>query len=147
MCISVFSTAHPEYPFIIISNRDEFITRPTKRADWWDSPNEHVLAGRDLKRVEKGTWLGITKQGRFAVLTNFREEGVDENGAKSRGGMINTFLTVPPETEETDDHFVQRLLNEVGIHDVGGFTLLFGELRAPRSSNYPMSDQTSQGAT
>ncbi|SMQ47713.1 unnamed protein product [Zymoseptoria tritici ST99CH_3D7] len=134
MCISVFSTAHPEYPFIIISNRDEFITRPTKRADWWDSPNGHVLAGRDLKRVEKGTWLGITRQGRFAVLTNFREEGVDENGAKSRGGMINSYLTVPPGSEETDDEFVQRLLNDVGIHDVGGFTLLFGELRAPRSA-------------
>ncbi|KJX94040.1 hypothetical protein TI39_contig4223g00007 [Zymoseptoria brevis] len=66
--------------------------------------------------------------------TKLFEEGVDENGAKSRGGMINSYLTVPPESEETDDEFVQRLLNDVGIHDVGGFTLLFGELRAPKSA-------------
>lgn len=44
--------------------------RPTKEAHFWDDAPE-ILAGRDLKGG--GTWLGITKTGRFALLTNFRE--------------------------------------------------------------------------
>lgn len=131
MCISVLSTAHPEYPFVLISNRDEFINRPTLRANWWDSPNSHVLGGRDTKREERGTWLGITRQGRIAILTNFREKGdTHVDMEKSRGGMPNAFLTVPPETGVSDEDFVQSLL-EYGIHDVGGFTMLFGQLQAP----------------
>lgn len=134
MCISVLSTAHPQYAFILISNRDEFVHRPTFRADWWDPPNLQVLAGRDLQRQERGTWLGITKQGRIAILTNYREEGVNENGEKSRGAMVNSYLAVPPDADESEDEFVQRLLNDVGIHDVGGFTLLFGKLAIPNNS-------------
>ncbi|KAF2165840.1 hypothetical protein M409DRAFT_67160 [Zasmidium cellare ATCC 36951] len=131
MCISVFSTAHPEYPFILISNRDEFINRPTLRADWWDTPNDHVLGGRDTKRKERGTWLAMTKQGRITILTNFREKGdTHVDMSKSRGGMPNAFLTVAPESEESDEEFVQRLLS-YGIHDVGGFTMIFGKLQSP----------------
>lgn len=144
MCISVLSTAHPEYPFILISNRDEFISRPTLRANWWDPPNSHVLGGRDTKRQERGTWLGITKQGRIAILTNFREKGdthIDMD--KSRGGMPNAFLTVPPEAEVSDEDFVQRLL-EYGIRDVGGFTMLFGQLRAPTSYQNGHANGTSK---
>lgn len=133
MCISVLSTAHPDYAFVLISNRDEFVHRPTLRADWWDAPNQQVLAGRDLQREERGTWLGITKQGRIAILTNFREEGVNENGQKSRGAMVNSYLTVPPNIEESEDEFAQRLLNDVGIHDVGGFTLIFGKLQPSKT--------------
>lgn len=133
MCISVLSTAHPQYAFILISNRDEFVHRPTLRADWWEPPNQQVLGGRDLQREERGTWLGITKQGRIAILTNFREEGVNENGQKSRGAMVNSYLTVPPDVDETEDEFAQRLINDVGIHDVGGFTLLFGKLQGPKT--------------
>jgi uncharacterized protein with NRDE domain len=135
MCISVLSTAHPHYAFVLISNRDEFVHRPTLRADWWDPPNQQVLGGRDLQRQERGTWLGITKQGRIAILTNYREEGVNENGQKSRGAMVNSYLTVPPNFDESEDAFVQRLLNDVGINDVGGFTLLFGKLGGPKASN------------
>lgn len=132
MCISVLSTSHPAYPFILISNRDEFIARPTLRADWWESPNEHVLGGRDLQREERGTWLGITKQGRVAILTNFREEGDTKiNMDKSRGAIVNSYLTVPPDSDETEEAFVQRLMRDVGIQDVGGFTMVFGKLRAP----------------
>lgn len=128
MCISILSTAHPDYPFILISNRDEVISRPTLRADWWDPPNEHILGGRDLLRAERGTWLGITRQGRFAVLTNFRDPGVEVARDKSRGGIVNSFLQVPPDVQESDEEFAHRLI-ATGIHDVGGFTLLFGQLR------------------
>lgn len=138
MCISVLSTAHPDYPFILISNRDEFLSRPTLRADWWDSPNSHVLGGRDLQRQERGTWLGITKQGRIAILTNFREEGDTEiNQAKSRGAITNSYLTIPPNSGETEEEVAERLMKD-GIHDMGGFTMLYGKLRAPSDNDKHM---------
>lgn len=132
MCISVLSTAHPDYPFVLISNRDEFINRPTLNANWWDPPHEQVLGGRDTQRKERGTWLGITKQGRIAILTNFREEGIEVNKDKSRGAITNSYLCVDPESNETEEEYVKRLLDDVGIHDVGGFTLIFGKLRKPK---------------
>lgn len=136
MCISILSTSHPDYPFILLSNRDEFIARPTARANWWDPPNQQVLGGRDLQRIERGTWLGITKQGRIAILTNYREEGdFSIDMSKSRGAIPNGYLCVPPGSEESDEEFVKRLMDEVGIHNVGGFTMLFGKLRAPSGSS------------
>lgn len=139
MCIVLLSTAHPAYPFILISNRDEFISRPTATANWWDSPHQHVLGGRDLERKERGTWLGITKQGRIAALTNFREEGAEKVKDKSRGGIINAFLTSPPTQRETPQEFAGRLIHDVGVNDVGGFSMLFGELRpaSPKTGTFP----------
>ena len=132
MCILLLSIAHPLYPLILLSNRDEFLNRATANADWWDAPNQHILGGRDLERKECGTWLAITKQGRIAALTNFREEG-DERKTKdkSRGGMVNAYLTSPPEKHEKPQEFARRLIEDVGVNDVGGFSMLFGELRAP----------------
>ncbi|KAK1084310.1 hypothetical protein LTR48_005567 [Friedmanniomyces endolithicus] len=112
MCISLLSTAHPTYPFILLNNRDEFLSRPTARAHWWDPPNQHVLGGRDLQREIRGTWLAITKDGRIANLTNFRD-ALESDG------------------EESYDGFVRRLVGEVDVKKVGGFTLLFGRLRKP----------------
>lgn len=137
MCIALLSTAHPDYPFILLSNRDEFLNRPTLDADWWDAPNEHVLGGRDTQRQERGTWLGITKQGRIAILTNFREEGVEVTKEKSRGAIPNAYLTGASHAHESPKDFAARLIRDVGINDVGGFSLLFGELRAPKEGRIP----------
>ncbi|USW55613.1 Putative transport and Golgi organization protein [Septoria linicola] len=143
MCISVLSTSHPEYPFVLISNRDEYINRPTLTAKWWDAPHEQVLGGRDTQRQERGTWLGITKQGRIAILTNFREEGVEVNRDKSRGAITNSYLCVDPNSNESEEAYVRRLLNDVGIHDVGGFTLIFGKLRKPKQTKNASPTPTS----
>jgi uncharacterized protein with NRDE domain len=140
MCIILLSTAHPSYPLILLSNRDEFLSRPTAPANWWDTPNDHVLGGRDLQRKECGTWLAVTKQGRVAALTNFREEGDQYKPmGKSRGGIVNAYLTSPPDKAETPQEFAKRLIEEFGVTDVGGFSLVFGELRAPDpgSGTYP----------
>lgn len=138
MCIALLSTSHPEYPFILLNNRDEFLNRPTLAADWWQAPNSHVLGGRDTQRQERGTWLGITRQGRIAILTNFREEGVEVTKEKSRGGIPSAYLTESLEEEGpgggSQEEFAERLIQEFGIEDVGGFSLLFGELRAPDAS-------------
>ena len=71
MCLLVLAyRCHPEFPLIVAANRDEFFQRPTAAADFWpDQP--HVLAGRDLE--QNGTWMGVTKNGRFAALTNVRD--------------------------------------------------------------------------
>ncbi|KAI5794405.1 hypothetical protein DFH27DRAFT_134977 [Peziza echinospora] len=56
------------------SVRKGILHRPTPRAAWWDTSDScHIFSGRDLARPERGTWLGITRQGRIAVLTNYRE--------------------------------------------------------------------------
>lgn len=135
MCIALLSTSHPQYPFILLNNRDEFLSRPTLAADWWQAPDSHVLGGRDTQREERGTWLGITRQGRIAVLTNFREEGVEVTKEKSRGGIPSAYLTGSLDAKGraggSQEEFAERLIQDFGIDDVGGFSLLFGVLRAP----------------
>lgn len=128
MCIALLTTSHPKYRIILLNNRDEFITRPTARAAFWSSPDDHVLGGRDLQRPEQGTWLGLTKQGRLACLTNFRESGSLIYGNKSRGGLPKAYLTLPPDSNETPEEFARHLVENVGVSDVGGFSLVFGKL-------------------
>ena len=129
MCIALLSTAHPDYPLVLLSNRDEFLDRPTAPAHWWEAPHGHVLGGRDLQRPEKGTWLGLTKDGRIAILTNFRDEGKEIARDKSRGAIVSAYLSKPPNEKESDDEFARRLVEDVGINDVGGFSLVFGHLQ------------------
>ncbi len=140
MCIVLTTTAHPTYAIIIIDNRDEFILRPTSRPHWWSSGPQHashpfhqeILSSRDLQRAEQGTWLGVTKNGNFAVLTNYRETDTHDaehpvEGIRSRGGMVTAWLTAPK--SESTDAFVHRLLENDGVKGVGGFSLLCGKLR------------------
>jgi uncharacterized protein with NRDE domain len=132
MCIVLASTAHPAYALVIIDNRDEFILRPTSRPNWWLSHHQEILSARDLQRAEQGTWLGITKGGNFAVLTNYRETDTNDaehpvQGTRSRGGMVTAWLTAP-RNESTND-FVHRLLSGEGVKGVGGFSLVCGKLR------------------
>lgn len=115
----------------------EYLDRPTEPAAFWHPPDSHVLGGRDLLRSERGTWLGITRQGRLAVLTNFRENNPDAahpiQGARSRGAMVSAWLKVPPDSKETTEEFVERLFQEDSIKDIGGFSLLCGRLKKSRS--------------
>lgn len=80
---------HPKYKLIVAANRDELYSRPTEQAHFWkDAPN--ILAGRDL--MQMGTWLGVTKQGRFAALTNYREPAKQTEGLTSRGEIVRNYL-------------------------------------------------------
>ncbi|PFH57415.1 hypothetical protein XA68_15111 [Ophiocordyceps unilateralis] len=134
MCIVLFTTAHPGYSLILIDNRDEYILRPTSRPAWWKLPTtgEEVLSARDLQRTEKGTWLGITRSGALAVLTNYREvEARDADqavrGIKSRGGVVTAWLGA---TDDGGiDGRVRQLVDGDGVAGVGGFSLVGGRLR------------------
>lgn len=72
MCTLGFQL-HPAatYRFVFAGNRDEAYDRPTKAIHFW--PNERqLIAGQDL--LHKGTWLGLTRSGRFAVVTNIHAQ-------------------------------------------------------------------------
>lgn len=90
MCLIAFAwQAHADYPLVVAGNRDEFFARPTAPADWWaDAP---MLAGRDLRAG--GTWMGVTRAGRFAALTNYRDPASQRADAPSRGSLVGDFLT------------------------------------------------------
>lgn len=125
MCIALISTAHPDYKLILIDNRDEFVNRPTAKASWWPDPNSYVLGGRDLLREVQGTWLGITKGGKIAVLTNYREDEPPNPNAISRGAIIRKFLT---EDVGPIDDFVKTIVNTGVARDAGGFSLVCGHV-------------------
>lgn len=128
MCIALLSTAHPSYPLILIDNRDEFLNRPTAPASWWPEPDSHVLGGRDLLRSVHGTWLGVTKQGRIAVLTNFREDGPPPQGKLSRGAIIRAFLT---DSHSSTEAFVKEMVESGVSRDAGGLSLACGNVGEP----------------
>lgn len=90
MCLIFLSVDdHPRYKLILAGNRDEFHHRRTAPAEYWpDVP--HVLAGRDLEA--KGTWLGISRQGRISLLTNFRDPATINPSAPSRGHLVSEYL-------------------------------------------------------
>ena len=70
MCLILFAyKVHPIYNLIVAANRDEFYNRATAPVHFWEDFPE-ILAGRDLEK--HGTWMGVTKQGRFSALTNYQ---------------------------------------------------------------------------
>ncbi|KAJ4315314.1 hypothetical protein N0V94_006010 [Neodidymelliopsis sp. IMI 364377] len=127
MCIAILSTAHPDYPFILLNNRDEYLHRPTAAASWWPDPDSQVLGGYDLHRPAHGTWLGMTRQGRIAVLTNYREQNqAIVQGARSRGVIPNAWLKSGPDSSQTAADFARQMIEEDGVEGVGGFSLSYG---------------------
>ncbi len=89
MCLILVAwEAHPDYPLVVAANRDEFFSRPTAPASFWG--DGEILAGRDLQ--SGGTWMGVTRSGRFAALTNFRDPGLHSENRASRGKLVAGFL-------------------------------------------------------
>ena len=92
MCLIVAAwRAHPDWRLIVAANRDEFHRRPASPAGFWDD-RPHILGGRDLEA--KGTWMAVSRGGRFAAVTNYR--GAREpSAAESRGALVTRFLDEP----------------------------------------------------
>ncbi|KAI9888900.1 MAG: hypothetical protein M1814_006189 [Vezdaea aestivalis] len=122
MCIALLTTSHPSYALIVLDNRDAVHARPTQPATFWNAPQSHILAGRDMQASEQGTWFGITREGRLAVLTNFHEPAVEEVGKKSRGMVTREWL----EGREEVRGFAKRISGEKAM---SGFSLVVGEAR------------------
>lgn len=90
MCLAAFAIGvHTHFPLVIAANRDEFFARPAAPMAWWaDRPD--LLAGRDLEAG--GSWFGLTRGGRLALLTNVREPGRQLANAPSRGALVVDWL-------------------------------------------------------
>lgn len=100
------------------ANREEVYDRPTAPAAFWDDA-ANVLAGRDL--LQGGTWLGITRQGRFAALTNFRGPKSNRSDRPSRGHLVSEFLVGTESTHSYMAHVCEH------AQQYNGFSLLVGD--------------------
>jgi len=120
MCLIVFAyNIHPKYKLIFAANRDEFYHRPTEQANFWKDHPE-LLAGKDLQAG--GTWMGITKNGNFAAITNYRDLRNIKDDAPSRGLLTSNFLLGDQSTKEYYNSLKNNLIN------YNGFNLILGEI-------------------
>lgn len=118
MCLIAFAfQQHPDYPLILVANRDERYERPTEPARFWPEQPD-LLAGRDLE--QGGTWLGIRRDGRWAAVTNFRDLELRQHPL-SRGDLTRDFLSGDTPAVE----FIQALRPSMPRY--GGFNLLLGD--------------------
>jgi uncharacterized protein with NRDE domain len=116
MCLILFAwRAHPEHALVVAANRDEFFDRPAKPAAYWDDAPE-VLAGRDL--TAQGTWLGVTRTGRFASITNYRNPAERMPTAPTRGHLVTGFLMA---ADSPSAYFAGIAL---GAQEYNGFSML-----------------------
>jgi len=123
MCLIAWSwRQHPDYPLVVLANRDEAHARPSVPAHWWQQADPPILAGRDLEAG--GTWLGLTPTGRFAALTNRPGPKPAGTDTPSRGGLTVQCLLPPASTAR-----IQEELEPVA-RDYAGFNLLFGDGRS-----------------
>ena len=118
MCLVLLSfKVQEDFPLIIASNRDEFYERPTSIAKYWDD-HSHILAGRDKKYG--GTWLGMNKKKRIGILTNFRAPKTTKGKFRSRGLLINKFLS----SDISIDGMCNYLISNKDSYK--GYNLFFG---------------------
>ncbi len=123
MCLIALAVdAHPRYQLVVAANRDEFFEREARPADFW-SEHPDLLAGRDLSAG--GTWMGLTRQGRFAALTNVRDPEQAKPNRPTRGHIVRDALLTRDE-----EAFLENLRSTRERYN--GYNLLFGDVRRPR---------------
>jgi len=121
MCLAVVALdAHPRYALVVAANRDEFHARQAFPAHWGDQPPyAGVLAGRDL--MAGGTWMGVRRDGRWALVTNVRKAGDNNPAAPSRGELVPAILNADVAPAAA---LASLLANAAGYN---GFNMLAGE--------------------
>lgn len=126
MCLIVFAwQVLPCAPLLAAANRDEYYSRPTTPANWWeDAP--HVYGGRDLQAG--GTWMGVARNpqgnpagGRFGALTIIRSPQQQRKDAPSRGELVADFLRQDISISDYLEH-LQTVADQYN-----GFNLLLGD--------------------
>lgn len=119
MCVIYFAfDTGPGRPLILLANRDEFYDRPSQAAHFWDDGPE-IFGGRDL--IGGGTWLGVTREGRFAAVTNYRDPAAPV-GERSRGELVSNFLR----SADTAGEYLRSV--KARCHEYSGFNLLVGQI-------------------
>jgi uncharacterized protein with NRDE domain len=122
MCLILFALqAHADFPLVVAANRDEAYARPTAPAAFWqDHPD--VYGGRDLEMG--GAWMGLTRHGRFAAVTNYRDGMPKGTAPRSRGELVGGFLT----GTQAAQPFLQTIATRKS--EYAGFGVLAGDLHA-----------------
>ncbi|WCM21589.1 NRDE family protein [Paraburkholderia bryophila] len=130
MCLIVFDWRPDAVDgplFTLAANRDEFLRRTAEPVSWWhDAPA--VLAGRDL--VGGGTWLGVSRDGRFAALTNYRAPHEMRADAPTRGTLVSDWLSGAARDANGQPHttplaYLRHVAQTGDIYN--GFNLLVGD--------------------
>jgi uncharacterized protein with NRDE domain len=119
MClVAIARHAHPRWPLLLLANRDEFHARPSAPAHWWDESPD-LLGGRDL--AAGGSWLAVSRSGRFAVITNQPARKTGLRPELSRGSLVRGFVAdpLPPAA------WLGALAGTAG--DYAGFCLVAGD--------------------
>lgn len=132
MCLILLSfNIHADDPVILAANRDEYYDRPASPLAFWpEAP--HILAGRD--RRGGGTWLGVTRKGRIAALTNYRDPSAVRQHAPSRGLLVRFFL----EGTQSPQHYLEQIRKNARLYNP--FNLLLGD----RFALYCYSNRTDE---
>lgn len=117
MCLIVLGwKTHPDYPLILIANRDEFRERATDPLHSW--AEGAIYAGKDQQAG--GTWLGITAQGRFAAVTNIRRLGESSEPRLSRGLLVKDYLL----SRQSPNAYMEHVSSSA--RQYAGFNLIAG---------------------
>jgi uncharacterized protein with NRDE domain len=119
LCLIVVAwKARDDLPLVVAANRDEWHDRPAQPARWWED-EPAILAGRDLRAG--GTWMGVTRSGRFAAITNFRDPAERRSTAPSRGALVTEFLR----SGEPPEHFLAAVAARAAAYNA--FNLIAGD--------------------
>ncbi|MBL7859323.1 MAG: NRDE family protein [Cyclobacteriaceae bacterium] len=122
MCLIFLSVNnHPSYKLVVAANRDEFYSRKTATAHFWED-HPHIVGGRDLEA--HGTWMAMTKRGRISLVTNYRDPKNIDPHAPSRGQLVTDYLN----DSSTPEVYLSRLANRAKAYN--GFNLLVGDTDA-----------------
>ncbi|KAJ4481898.1 NRDE protein-domain-containing protein [Lentinula aciculospora] len=145
MCIVFWTLDHPDYSLILCSNRDEYLARPTRSAYFHSFGHEalkhNILSGID--EVGGGTWFGMTRTGKVALLTNIAEPPATFNS--SRGSLVSSFLV-----SDSSGLGLQEEIEKLYARDAryAGFNMLLlaPVSTAPTDLQYDASFVTNAGA-
>ncbi len=120
MCLILLAyKVHKEYPFILAANRDEFYDRPALPLNYWND-NQEILGGRDLEKM--GSWLGISRTGRFAAVTNYRDPSRLRTDVRSRGEIVSAFLN----GNDSPREYLKKVKAKRELYN--GFNLILGNV-------------------
>ncbi len=118
MCLILLAwRVRADYPLVVAANRDELHARAAATAAWGTNPR--ILAGRDLSAG--GAWLGVTEDGHFAALTNYRDPTRARPGAPTRGALVPMILAQRKGAEQQ----LQQLHEIASAYN--GFNVLFSD--------------------
>lgn len=123
MCLTVLALdASRQFPLVVAANRDEYFARSATRLAWWtpEAAPHQILAGRDVQGG--GTWMGLTAEGRLALVTNIRKPHQVDTSAPTRGRIVPAWLR--------GDMAADRFWPHVALSGHEPFNLIAADFRA-----------------